>query len=125
MIKNDNITSRDVDFAKWYTDVVKQARLASYSNVKGCIVIEPNGYAIWEMMQKILDDMFKKTGHKNIAMPLLIPENLMKKESDLINGFAPEVAWVTIGGNKQLDERMCIRPTSETLFSDYYSSIVK
>ncbi len=123
-MKNKAITSRDVDFAKWYTDVVKAARLANYSNVKGCIVIEPNGYAIWENMQKILDDMFKKTGHKNLYMPMLIPENLMKKESDLIEGFAPEVAWVTQGGQKELEERMCIRPTSETLFSDYYSSII-
>jgi len=125
MIKNDSITSRDVDFAKWYTDVVKASHLASYSNTKGCIVIEPNGYAIWENMQSVLDKMFKETGHKNISMPMLIPENLLKKESDLIEGFAPEVAWVTHGGSKELDERMCIRPTSETLFSDYYSSIVR
>ena len=122
---NKAITSRDVDFAKWYTDVVNAAHLASYSNVKGCVVIEPNGYAIWEMMQKVLDEKFKELGHKNIYMPMLIPENLMKKESDLINGFAPEVAWVTHGGSKKLDERMCIRPTSETLFSDYYASVVK
>lgn len=125
MAKNKNITSRDIDFAKWYTDVVSAAHLAAYSNVKGCIVIEPNGYAIWENAQKILDRMFKETGHKNVAMPLLIPENLMRKEGELINGFAPEVAWVTEGGAKKLEERMCIRPTSETLFSDYYSSIVK
>ena len=124
-MKNKAITSRDVDFAKWYTDVVSSAHLAAYSNVKGCIVIEPNGYAIWENIQKNMDKMFKETGHKNICMPMLIPENLMKKESDLINGFAPEVAWVTMGGAKKLDERMCIRPTSETLFSDYYSSVVK
>ena len=123
--KNKNITSRNVDFAKWYTDVVMAARLADYSAVKGCLVIEPNGYAIWEKMQSVLDKKFKETGHKNIYMPLLIPENLMNKESDLINGFAPEVAWVTIGGQKQLEERMCIRPTSETLFSDYYSKVVK
>lgn len=123
-MKNKAITSRDVDFAKWYTDVVRAAHLASYSNVKGCIVIEPNGYAIWERMQQTLDKMFKETGHKNICMPMLIPENLMKKESDLINGFAPEVAWVTQGGDKKLEERMCIRPTSETLFSDYYSTLV-
>lgn len=125
MAKNKKITSRDVNFADWYTDVVMAARLASYSNVKGCIVIEPNGYAIWENMQKVLDDMFKHTGHRNVAMPLLIPENLMKKESDLINGFTPEAAWVTEGGQKKLEERMCIRPTSETLFSDYYSTVVK
>ena len=124
-MKNKAITSRDVDFAQWYTDVVRAAKLASYSNVKGCVVIEPNGYAIWEKMQSVLDRMFKETGHQNISMPLLIPENLMKKEGELINGFAPEVAWVTMGGQKELEERMCIRPTSETLFSDYYSTIVK
>lgn len=122
---NKKITSRDLDFAQWYTDVVNAAHLSSYSNVKGCIILEPNGYAIWEMMQKNLDKMFKATGHKNVAMPMLIPENLMRKEGELVNGFAPEVAWVTMGGSKQLEERMCIRPTSETLFSDYYSSIVK
>ena len=121
---NKKITSRDVDFAKWYTDVVSTARLSTYSNVKGCIILEPNGYAIWENMQKTLDKMFKATGHKNVAMPMLIPENLMKKEGELINGFAPEVAWVTMGGSKKLEERMCVRPTSETLFSDYYSTVV-
>ena len=124
-MKNKAITSRDIDFAKWYTDIVTAAHLASYSNVKGCIILEPNGYAIWERMQQELDRMFKETGHQNVAMPMLIPENLMKKEGELINGFAPEVAWVTMGGSKQLEERMCIRPTSETLFSDYYSDVVK
>ena len=123
-MKNKAITPRDEDFAKWYTDVVRAAHLAAYSNVKGCTVIEPNGYAIWERMQQELDKMFKETGHQNVYMPLLIPENLMKKEGELINGFAPEVAWVTMGGEKELDERMCIRPTSETLFSDYYSGVV-
>ena len=122
---NKSITNREIDFAQWYTDVVKAAKLCDYSNVKGCIVFEPNGYAIWERMQNELDKMFKQTGHQNVYMPLLIPEKLMKKEGELINGFAPEVAWVTIGGNKELEERMCIRPTSETLFSDYYSSKVK
>ena len=124
-MKNKNITSRDIDFAKWYTDVVNNAHLASYSNVKGCIVFEPNGYAIWEEMQKVLDREFKRLGHKNVYMPVLIPENLMNKEGELVNGFAPEVAWVTKGGQKDLDERLCIRPTSETLFSDYYASKVK
>ena len=123
-MKNKAITPRNEDFAKWYTDVVRAARLAAYSNVKGCTVIEPNGYAIWERMQQELDKMFKETGHKNVYMPLLIPENLMKKEGELINGFAPEVAWVTVGGQKELEERMCIRPTSETLFSDYYAGVV-
>lgn len=124
-MKNKSITSRDIDFAKWYTDVVKAAHLADYSSVKGCIVIEPNGYAIWEKMQSILDKEFKKTGHVNCQMPLLIPENLLKKEGELIEGFAPEVAWVTEGGQKHLDERLCIRPTSETLFCDYYQSHIK
>ena len=124
-MKNKMITSRDVDFAKWYNDVVAAARLSTYSNTKGCIVFEPNGYAIWEKMQSVLDSKFKETGHTNVYMPLLIPENLMKKEGELIEGFAPEVAWVTQGGQKTLEERMCIRPTSETLFSDYYSNVVK
>ena len=124
-MKNEKITSRDVDFAKWYTDVVNAASLSSYSNVKGCIILEPNGYAIWEKMQQALDKMFKETGHRNVAMPMLIPESLMKKEGELINGFAPEAAWVTIGGHKELEEKMCIRPTSETLFSDYYATKVK
>ncbi len=122
---NKKITSRDLDFAKWYTDVVSAAKLSSYSNVKGCIILEPNGYAIWEKIQAGLDKMFKESGHKNVAMPLFIPESLMRKEGELINGFAPEVAWVTMGGNKPLEERMCVRPTSETLFSDYYSNVVK
>jgi len=122
---NKAITSRDKDFAKWYTDVVMAAKLADYSNVKGCIVIEPNGYAIWERIQNVLDNKFKELGHQNLYMPVLIPENLMKKEGELINGFAPEVAWVTEGGQKKLEERMCIRPTSETLFSDYYAAKVK
>ena len=124
-IQNKAITKRDIDFAKWYTDVVRAAKLATYSNTKGCIVFEPNGYAIWEKMQSVLDIEFKKTGHQNVYMPLLIPENLMNKEGELINGFAPEVAWVTMGGQKESDERLCIRPTSETLFSDYYSTVVK
>ena len=124
-MKNEAITSRDVDFAKWYTDVVKAAKLCDYSNVKGCVVFEPAGYAIWEKMQSVLDKMFKESGHQNVYMPMLIPENLMKKEGELIDGFAPEVAWVTHGGSKELEERLCIRPTSETLFSDYFSNAVK
>ena len=117
---NEKITKRDVDFAKWYTDVVKAAHLADYSSVKGCIVIEPNGYAIWEKMQSILDKEFKKLGHVNVQMPLLIPESMLNKEKELVEGFSPEVAWVTVGGNKTLEDRLCIRPTSETLFCDYY-----
>jgi prolyl-tRNA synthetase len=119
-MKNEAITSRDEDFAKWYTDVVRAAKLCDYSSVKGCMVIEPNGYAIWEKMQKILDDKFKELGHVNVAMPVLIPENLLKKEGELVNGFAPEVAWITQGGSKDLEERLAFRPTSETLFCDYY-----
>ena len=124
-MKNEAITSRDVDFAKWYTDVVKAAKLCDYSNVKGCMVIEPAGYALWERMQSVLDGMFKETGHQNVYMPMLIPESLMKKEGELIQGFAPEVAWVTHGGQNELEERLCVRPTSETLFSDYYSNAVR
>ncbi len=124
-MKNDKITSKDVDFAKWYTDIVTAAKLVSYSEVKGCNIILPNGYAIWEEMQKGLDKSFKSTGHKNVYMPLLIPESLLNKESELVSGFAPEVAWVTHGGDKELEEKLCIRPTSETLFSDYYSKVVK
>ena len=124
-MKNKAITGRDVDFAKWYTDIVRSAKLADYTSVKGCIVFEPNGYAIWEKMQQVLDGMFKKTGHQNVNMPVFIPESLLKKEGELINGFAPEVAWVTIGGQKELEERLAVRPTSETLFSDYYATKVK
>ena len=122
---NEAITPRDVDFAKWYTDIVRAAHLADYSSVKGCIVIEPNGYAIWERMQEILDKEFKKLGHVNCQMPLLIPENLLKKEGDLVEGFAPECAWVTEGGQKTLEDRLAIRPTSETLFCDYYATHIK
>ena len=124
-MKNKAITSRDEDFAKWYTDVVKAAKLADYSNVKGCIVFEPNGYALWEKMQSILDKKFKALGHQNVYMPVLIPETLLKKEGELIEGFAPEGAWVTVGGNKTLEEKMMVRPTSETLFSDYYANKVE
>ena len=122
---NKAITKRDEDFAKWYTDVVMAAKLARYSSVKGCITYEPNGTAIWEKITSILDRKFKETGHKNVQMPMLIPESLLKKEGELVKGFAPEVAWVTKGGEKDLEERLCIRPTSETLFSDYYHEVVK
>ena len=122
--QNKEITSRDVDFAKWYTDVVRAAKLTSYSNTKGCMVIEPNGYALWEEIQKVLDNKFKETGHTNVYMPLLIPENLLRKEGELVKGFAPEVAWVTHGGDKELEERLCIRPTSETVFSDHFANII-
>lgn len=124
-MKNEKITERDKDFAKWYTDVVKAAHLATYSSVKGCIVFEPNGYALWEEIQKNLDRMFKETGHRNVYMPLLIPKSLLEKEGELVEGFAPEVAWVTKGGQKELEEPLCVRPTSETLFSDYYHEVVR
>ena len=124
-MKNEKITERNVDFAKWYTDVVKAAHLATYSSVKGCIIFEPNGYALWEEIQKTLDKMFKETGHRNVYMPLLIPKTLLEKEGELVEGFAPEVAWVTKGGAKELEEPLCVRPTSETLFSDYYHDVVK
>ena len=119
------ITSRDEDFAQWYTDVVSKAALCDYTDVKGCMVYLPNGYAIWEKMQADLDKRFKETGVENVYLPMLIPENLLQKEKDHIEGFAPEVAWVTHGGNAPLQERMCIRPTSETLFCDHWSKTVQ
>ena len=119
------VTSRDVDFAKWYTDVVKEAKLCDYSSVKGCLNYLPNGYAIWENIQKLLDARFKATGVENVYLPVLIPESLLKKEAKHIEGFAPEVAWVTEGGQAKLEERMCIRPTSETLFCDLWQKMVK
>jgi len=124
-MKNKAITSRDVNFADWYTDTVEAARLACYSGVKGCVILEPNGYAIWDSIKTNLDKMFKETGHENVAMPMFIPEGLLKKEGELVSGFAPEVAWVTMGGAKTLEERLAVRPTSETLFSDYYANTVK
>ncbi len=119
------ITSMNDDFAKWYTDVVKKAELVEYSNVKGCMIIRPNGYAIWENIQKALDEKFKETGVENVYMPMFIPESLLQKEKDHVEGFAPEVAWVTQGGLEKLEERLCVRPTSETLFCDFYSKIIQ
>ena len=124
-MKNEKITARSEDFAAWYTDVVKAAHLADYSSVKGCVIFEANGYALWEKIQQELDKMFKKTGHQNVYMPVFIPESLLRKEGELIEGFAPECAWITEGGNNKLEERLAFRPTSETLFSDYYSKTVK
>lgn len=120
-----DITSMDEDFAKWYTDIVKKADLVAYSSVKGCMIIRPYGYAIWENIQKVLNEKFKETGHENIYMPLLIPESLLNKEKDHVEGFAPEAAWVTYGGSNKLSERLCIRPTSETLFCEHYSNIIE
>ena len=119
-MNNNSITARDEDFAKWYTDVVRAAKLADYTSVKGCIAIEPNGYAIWEKIQSIMHKKFKELGHVNVQMPLLIPENLFNQEKELIEGFAPELVWVTEVGDKKLDERFAIRSTSETVFCDYY-----
>ena len=119
-MNNKAITPRDQDFAKWYTDVVRAAKLADYTSVKGCIAIEPNGYAIWEKIQEIMDKKFKELGHVNVQMPLLIPESLFNQEKELIKGFAPELLWATSAGEKKLEERHAIRSTSETLFCDYY-----
>ena len=119
-----DITNRDVDFAKWYTDVCKKADLVDYSSVKGSMIIRPLGYAIWEEMQKVLDRMFKETGHENVQMPMFIPESLLNIEKEHVEGFAPEVAWVTYGGKEKLEERMCVRPTSEVLFCDHYKKII-
>ena len=121
----EQITPMEEDFAQWYTDVVKKAELCDYSSVKGFMVIRPAGYALWENYMNVLDKMFKDTGVQNVAMPMLIPESLLQKEKDHVEGFAPEVAWVTEGGQKKLEERMCVRPTSETLFCDYFAKVVK
>ncbi len=114
----------DVDFAKWYTDVVRKAELAEYSSLKGCMIIRPYGYAIWENIQKDLDARFKALGHENVMMPMFIPESLLQREKDHVEGFAPEVAWVTHGGEEELSERLCVRPTSETLFCEHYANII-
>ena len=119
------ITPRSEDFAQWYTDVVKKAELVEYSSVKGCTILKPAGYAIWENVQKELDRRFKETGVENVAMPLFIPESLLQKEKDHVEGFAPEVAWVTQGGGETLPERLCVRPTSETLFCELYKGIIQ
>ncbi len=121
----NDITAMDVDFAKWYTDICKKAELIEYTSVKGCMVIRPYGYAIWENIQKDLDERFKATGHENVCMPMFIPESLLEKEKDHVEGFAPEVAWVTHGGSEKLEERLCVRPTSETLFCEHYANIVQ
>ncbi|MGN0653297.1 MAG: proline--tRNA ligase [Oscillospiraceae bacterium] len=118
------ITPMDEDFAQWYTDIVKKAELIEYTSVKGCMVIRPYAYAIWENIQRILDGMFKATGHENVCMPMFIPESLLQKEKDHVEGFAPEVAWVTMGGSEKLEDRLCVRPTSETLFCEHYANIV-
>ena len=119
------ITSMNEDFAQWYTDVIKKSDLVDYSSVRGCMIIRPYGYAIWENIQKELDSRFKATGHENVYMPMFIPESLLLKEKEHVAGFAPEVAWVTHGGDEKLAERLCVRPTSETLFCDHYANIIQ
>ncbi len=116
-----DLTKMEDDFAKWYTDIVLKAELVDYAPVKGFMVIRPYGYAIWENIQKVLDAKFKELGHKNMYFPLLIPESLLNKEKEHVEGFAPEVAWVTQGGENELQERLCIRPTSETIICTMYS----
>jgi prolyl-tRNA synthetase len=120
----EEITSMNEDFTQWYTDVIKKADLVDYASVRGCMIIRPYGYAIWENIQKSLDARFKDTGHENVYMPMFIPESLLQKEKDHVEGFAPEVAWVTHGGSEQLAEKLCVRPTSETLFCDHYANII-
>ena len=122
--KVEQITDMEVDFTQWFTDVCTKAELVDYSGVKGLFVLRPYGYAIWENIQKILDEMFKRDGHENVSMPMLIPESLLQKEKDHVQGFAPECAWVTVGGQEELQERLCIRPTSETLFCDHWSHVL-
>ncbi len=119
------ITSMEDDFAQWYTDIVKKAELMDYTSVRGCMVIEPYGWAIWENIQKILDTQFKELGHENVSMPMFIPESLLNKEKDHVQGFAPEVAWVTMGGSEKLQEKLCVRPTSETLFCEHYAKVIQ
>ncbi len=121
----EEITSMDEDFARWYTDIVKKADLIEYTSIKGCCVFRPYAYALWENIQHVLDSKFKELGHENVYMPMFIPESLLEKEKDHVEGFAPEVAWVTHGGHEKLQERMCVRPTSETLFCEHYSNIIQ
>ena len=121
----ESIISMEEDFAQWYTDVVKKAELIDYTSVKGCMVFRPAGYAIWELIQKQLDERFKATGVENVYLPMFIPESLLNKEKDHVEGFAPEVAWVTHGGLQPLQEKLCVRPTSETLFCDYYKNVIQ
>ncbi len=122
--KVEQITDMEVDFAQWFTDVVIKAELVDYSGVKGLFILRPYGYAIWENIQSFLDKRFKELGHENVSMPMLIPESLLQKEKDHVEGFAPECAWVTLGGSEPLQEKLCIRPTSETLFCDHWSHVV-
>lgn len=119
------ITPKSEDFSRWYTDVVRRAELADYTTVKGCMVIRPYGYATWEKVQECLDRRIKETGHQNAYFPMFIPESLLKKEAEHVEGFAPQVAWVTQGGDEQLEERLAIRPTSEAIICSMYSKWVR
>ncbi len=123
--KVEQITDMEVDFAQWFTDVCKKAQLIDYSSIKGVFIYRPYGYAIWENIQRIMDGEFKKAGVENVYMPLLIPESLLQKEKDHVEGFAPECAWVTMGGSEKLEERYCIRPTSETLFCEHFAHVIQ
>ena len=118
------ITPINEDFTQWYTDICLKAELVDYSTVKGFVILRPYGYAIWENIMHLMDARFKATGHENVSMPLLIPESLLQKEKDHVEGFAPEVAWVTMGGSEQLEDRLCVRPTSETLFCDHFAHVL-
>ncbi len=118
------ITPINEDFTQWYTDICLKAELADYSSVKGFVILRPYGYAIWENIMRLMDARFKATGHENVSMPLLIPESLLQKEKDHVEGFAPEVAWVTMGGSELLEDRLCVRPTSETLFCDHFAHVL-
>ena len=120
----EQITDMEVDFAKWFTDVCKKAELIDYSSIKGMFIYRPYGYAIWENIQREMDRRFKETGHENVYLPMLIPESLLQKEKDHVEGFAPEVAWVTMGGSEPLEDRLCVRPTSETLFCDHFAHVL-
>ena len=123
--KVEQITDMEVDFTQWFTDVCKKAQLIDYSSIKGVFIYRPYGYAIWENIQRIMDAEFKKQGVENVYMPMLIPESLLQKEKDHVEGFAPEVAWVTHGGSEKLQERLCVRPTSETLFCELYAKDIR
>ena len=123
--KVEQITSMEDDFAQWYTDICKKAELVDYASIKGFTILRPYGYAIWENIQAIIDKALKKTGHQNVAMPVLIPESLLKKEGELVEGFAPEAAWVTMGGSEKLEERLALRPTSETMFCDHWHNVLQ
>ena len=123
--KVEQITDMEVDFAQWFTDVCTKAELIDYSSIKGMFIYRPYGYAIWENIQRLMDAEFKKTGAENVYMPMLIPESLLQKEKDHVEGFAPECAWVTMGGSEKLEERCCIRPTSETLFCEHFKHVIQ